>query len=63
MMRIKDGEQGEFYIIPVWDFMGNGVEIDPVDGREYALSGLSDTASIVTINAIDGSNFDRFYMY
>ena len=62
MMRVKDGEQGEFYIIPVWDFMGNGVETYP-DGSEYALTDLSPEANIVTVNAIDGSNFDRFYMY
>ena len=64
MMRVKNGEEGEFYIIPVWDFLGKGTETDPVNGQKYAMTlEWQPAAAFVTVNAIDGSNFDRFYMY
>ncbi len=64
-MRVKISNE-KYMLVPVWDFYGNTeiTYINPeTDLEETIISYNYETASILTINAIDGTVIDREYGY
>ena len=56
-MQVWDDEKGEeSSLVPVWDFFGH-FKVKEGDGMSYDL--LDENASILTINAMDGTVIDR----
>ena len=58
LLRIKDGPEGEFYTAPVWDFIGSIAY-----ASEKGMEPFEEGVSLVTINGLDGSNYDRILKY
>jgi hypothetical protein len=59
-MRVKVQNSDEYYLLPVWDFLGYvEYDWDMTPGDRAVSQNFYRNMSILTINAIDGSILDR----
>ena len=63
-MRVQVRDKSDYYLLPVWDFVGY-VEHDwnMTPGERAVSRSLYNSMSVLTINGVDGSVLDRFLGY
>ena len=60
-MRVQVKDSDEYYLLPVWDFMGyTAHDWEQTPGEQAISQGVDSHMSILTVNAVDGSIIDRY---
>ena len=62
-MRVQIRDKSDYYLLPVWDFVGYVDHDWGTPGDKAVSRALYNSMSILTINAVDGSILDRFLGY
>jgi hypothetical protein len=64
LLRVQKPDSEDFYLLPVWDFLGYvEYDWDMTPGDRAVSQNFFRNMSILTINAIDGSVIDRYLGY